>query len=346
MKIQALVLGALFGFLVAIAPSCSGTGTCGAQNCDGCCKSDGTCVKKVSSNAAATCGTAGQACVDCTATGALCNGTTYTCVGGTGGSGGAAGAAGGSAGGGSGGGSGDAGLPTTCDVTVQDCPSGASCMLTNASTGAASCFAGVCDVVLQNCTDTSKRCDYIAAAGGAAVRACVATGTVPEGATCTPGSATAACGKGDICVGHRLADAGATYDCTKFCYQDTDCTGGKTCSGYLPLNPSGGEKPMICVQLTSCDPLTQNCPTGTDGCYLTNTGSGLCVPQGSLAVGDACTPQTLCVKGAMCITGQIDGGSGQFCRSFCNLDGGAPNCSGTAGGSCQALSAALGACVN
>lgn len=102
MKIQALALGTVLGFLVAIAPSC-GQPMCSAANCDGCCKGT-TCVAKPNNSNNTTCGTSGNMCTDCSASGTACDSTTFTC--GTGGTGGGAG--GGTAGGTAGGG-------VTCD---------------------------------------------------------------------------------------------------------------------------------------------------------------------------------------------------------------------------------------
>ena len=82
-------MGALFGFLAALVPSCQGN--CNANNCAGCCDSTGKCVVKPSNQTDATCGTAGAACVDCTTAGQKCTAKTagsvqsYVCAAGTGG---------------------------------------------------------------------------------------------------------------------------------------------------------------------------------------------------------------------------------------------------------------------
>lgn len=52
--------------------------TCSPSNCGGCCAA-GTCVNAPSNSNNSTCGSAGNACFDCTATSQTCNSTTYTC---------------------------------------------------------------------------------------------------------------------------------------------------------------------------------------------------------------------------------------------------------------------------
>ncbi len=59
MTLRALVLGAVFGFLVALTPSCSGT-----AECDGCLDEDGACVKLRDTNEA-RCEVGGAACAPC-----------------------------------------------------------------------------------------------------------------------------------------------------------------------------------------------------------------------------------------------------------------------------------------
>ncbi len=124
MKIRALTLGAVVGFVVAFAPSCS-PAKCGPQNCDGCCDSvKNTCVKKPSNNNNTTCGASGNACIDCSATASTCNPATSTCT---------AGGTGGGTGTGGGGG-------TTCDGCKL--PSGTCVPSQNSSTNVSNCGIG------------------------------------------------------------------------------------------------------------------------------------------------------------------------------------------------------------
>jgi hypothetical protein len=73
--------------------------------------------------------------------------------------------------------------------------------------------------------------------------------------------------------------------------------------------------------LQQCDPLAQNCPA-TQGCYLTQSGPA-CIPEGNVANGAACGQTSLCVKGSTCLG---PAANMLTCHSFCNLDGGMPNC--------------------
>lgn len=97
MKMQALALGAALGFLAAITPSC-GMQTCSTANCDGCCTGN-VCTKRPDNSLNTTCGTSGNACVNCAASNTTCDATTFTCAGSpTGGGGAGGGMAGGDAG--------------------------------------------------------------------------------------------------------------------------------------------------------------------------------------------------------------------------------------------------------
>jgi hypothetical protein len=70
----------LAGFLVTFAASClmASIDYCDGANCEGCCN-NGTCVKPPNNSNNTTCGTRGDACVDCTHFGRMCYGT-FTCV--------------------------------------------------------------------------------------------------------------------------------------------------------------------------------------------------------------------------------------------------------------------------
>jgi hypothetical protein len=218
----------------------------------------------------------------------------------------------------------------------QNCTgAGESCLYIN-NMGEGRCFAGECDVVSQNCPNTADKCSYAFLADGGVGRTCGPAGATAEGAPCGPGDT---CAKGLVCLG---ASANTMGTCAKFCYTDTGCGGNNRVCGSLVQIPNVTELPAVCVQLTTCDPLLQNCPAG-QGCYLTTNGPA-CIPMGSATNGQTCGPSTLCVRGSTCLGPTTNMLS---CRSFCNLDGGMPSCTGSAcGGIANSMGQALpwGAC--
>ncbi len=333
MNLKALSFGALLGFLVAVIPSC-GTPACSPTNCKGCCDATNKCVPESASNSNTACGAKGATCANCTSMNQVCNAALFVCEstgqgggggttgGGSGGgnvTGGGTGTGGGSVTGGgtgTGGGSvtgGGGGTSGACSVTAQNCPNaGESCMYR--ADGSTGCLAGPCDVVSQNCPTSTDRCNYVGLADGGVTRACVPAGTLAEGAPCT----TDTCARGLVCVGGS---------CAKYCYQTTNCTGAGQCISSVTI-PGTVEVPLTCVTLMTCDPLLQNCPTTTDGCYLTQSGPS-CLPGGTAANGASCASAN-CVKGSICLGASQAAG---VCHQFCNKDGGMPSCpSGACGG--------------
>ena len=344
MNLRALSFGAVLGFLVAVIPSC-GTPACGPTNCDGCCDAANKCVPVSASSSDTSCGQKGTTCSNCAATGAACSKTLFVCEthagtgGGTGGgttgggtgtgggtTGGGTGTGGGTTGGGTGGGTtgGGTGGGTTgggatgCNIALQNCTgANESCFLTNAS-GSTQCFAGACNLVTQNCPNGGK-CSYAGLADGGVERACGAAGVKTEGQACGA-SQMDDCATGLIC----LADS----KCHKFCNTDVQCGANAACASYIDIGGSP-EKPLFCVPVTACDPLTQNCAAG-EGCYLSGTGP-LCNTAGTVAAGAVCgQTQGNCVKGSVCLLTSATAGA---CHQFCNRDAGMPNCgAGQCGG--------------
>ena len=338
MRIRALAVGVVFGFLLAVAQSCGGTGACGPKTCDGCCDKAGQCVPPSASGNNSTCGTKGVICADCTQSSMVCSQSSFTCIsGGTGGGAGSTGGGAGSTGGGSGstgggsgstgGGSGSTGggSGTACTLGGTDCGTSASCM--HASQTTTACFAGPCDVVAQNCS--SGKCSYLPLADGGAARGCTAAGAVTLGQPCALSATGDNCATGLLCINSK---------CEKLCNFNTDCGAGGLCAVYLTL-PGLAEMPTACFVPTTCDVLAQNCPSG-EGCYFSQAGTPGCFTAGTLTVGTACGSGGNCVPGAMCIGPSA---TSAFCRQLCNLDGGAPTCTGAA---CQGLSGLpVGACI-
>ncbi len=50
----------------------------------------------------------------------------------------------------------------------------------------------------------------------------------------------------------------------------------------------------------SCDPLSQDCATDNEACYLFD-GGGVCLQYGTAAVGDACEFTNSCAEGGQCL---------------------------------------------
>lgn len=258
--------------------------------------------------------------------------------GGTGGGvgGGAGGGVGGGAGGGVGGGTGGGGgtvsadAGTDCVLAAPNCQPGEECLFFGADPNTATphCRSGACDLVTQDCTATNSTCGYVSAGAGSSIqRGCGTAGTVAVGGTC---SSTAPCGPGLVCVGS------GTGKCSRFCNTDTDCGGG-LCNTSIVF-PGVQEYPLVCTAGgLQCDVLLQNCPTTTDGCYLSGPQSSSCLQAGSVTEGGTCTATNECVAGTECLT---IGGS-KKCVKFCQYQTGTPACASTQ--TCQQL--ALGSTV-
>jgi hypothetical protein len=352
MNLKALTLGAVAGLFFALVPSC-GPAKCGPQNCDGCCDVNGACVPKTASGGNSACGTAGNACVDCSAMAMTCQnfvcaaggtgggtgggstggggGTTGGGGGTTGGGGGTTGGGGGTTGGGGGttggggGTTGGGGGTTGCSIATQNCPTGQACLFADNQGNTTACFVGECDLVLQNCPTATDACNYVQFQDGGIGRACLPAGAGTQGQAC---SAPNGCAKGLLCLNGK---------CEKYCYTDSNCGGGSAICASLISVPGASEFPAACYTVVTCDPLNQATCTGGQGCYLGQSGP-ICAPAGTVAVNGTCTPQANCVPGAIC----IGGGTSGTCKNLCNLDGGTPNCGGAA---CQGLSGVpYGAC--
>ncbi|MDP1826888.1 MAG: hypothetical protein Q8L48_26685 [Archangium sp.] len=310
MNVRALTFGALIGFVVAFAPSCTPP-KCGPQNCDGCCDSKGTCIKKPNNNNNTTCGSAGNACTDCAAASSTCNPTTSTCGTGTG-------AGGGGGGGATGGGGG------TCDG-CQLPMSGACVPLSRTS--------------VINCGKDNVRCVACASGELCTDGACVVPPVNKSvGSAClNDGECQAALGATAICRQTTAAGNG-TYQggyCTFACSNAT-CPSGSTC---VRVPTQFGEDPICWDNCSTAD----RCRTGGYACYNLSGGSQACwispiPPQdaGTPAdkVGNACAADGECQNppeiGGACLTREFNyNWSGGYCTkldclesSECGTDGG------------------------
>lgn len=236
---------------------------------------------------------------------------------------------GGQADGGRDGGAQDAGfVDDQCGGALGGCDAGSSCMRVQLEDGGRGrrCAAGGCDLVLQDCPGGSK-CDY--RDGG---RACVADGTLAEGALCA--NLSSACIKGTVCAAVPQADAGLESRCTKYCFESAHCTAPQQCLLNLVLADTN-ERPQICADPPpTCDLLTQTCPTPTDGCYP-GGGTGTCFAAGSAGPAQSCVYSNDCQKGSTC----VNTAGGATCRQLCAHPTGAPGCDA---GTCTRLTGTTG----
>jgi hypothetical protein len=297
MQKQMLALGVVMGFALAMAPSCGSP--CGPRTCNGCCDATGMCINV--SNVDATCGTLGARCDDCTASQQVCDATTFSCT------------------------------ARSCSVAAKDCPAGAGQCVAIDQAGAARCFPGACDTLLQDCP-TGGRCLYAPLSDGGVGRTCGSAGTVAENAACGAG------GSDDCGVGLSCVSVAGQRTCHRYCATDTDCGASARCS--LSVSFTGtAEKPTFCLSVMPCDPLASTCPANQTCTPL--TGGSVCTPAGTVMDTGVCSSQAACVVGDLCLV-STPGETSGTCRKICNLDAGQPAC--TSGTCTPLLGVAFGAC--
>ncbi len=309
MNFKVLALGAALGFAMALTPSC-GTTKCSAANCGGCCSSDGTCVKTPNNAGNSSCGTTGNACIDCAKTNQVCNPATYQC--------GVAGTNGGTDGG-----------SATCGGCLT---SNGLCFEitshTNCGANGSTCMA--CGIGQECVSGVCTSGDAGSTAAGAVGGAC----TLDSQCTAVPKTLTSP----PYCK--TTTDTGsATYKdgyCSRRCTANTDCgtTSGvqNLCIYYLGPN---GEPDNFCLQ--GCGTVSTTCRDGyacynfgdtmkpAGGCWLVDS-VGKPPPvydAGPGAVGNA--------GGACTTTAQCGSANNFFCIAAALPDGGP---SGYPGGQC------------
>lgn len=316
MNVRALTFGALIGFVVAFAPSCSPP-KCGPATCGGCCDAKGACVKDPNNKLNTTCGSVGNACVDCSASSAICNTTTLTCGTGTGAGGGGGG--GGATGGGGGTMCDGCTLPMTGTCIALSRTSVINCGRDNARCVACAsgelCTNGVCEVPMQNKT---------------------------VGSSCsTDAECQAGLGANGICKLMTTSGNGAYTGgyCTVRCTAPSQCPSGSSCVG---LNPAYGEADTFCWDNCST---ADRCRTPGYDCYSLGTFSACWLDPippldaGTPAdkIGNACTGTADCINppetGGVCLTREFNynwTGAGGYCskegcisNEECSTDAGA-----------------------
>lgn len=330
MNVRALALGAMVGFVVAIAPACSPP-KCGPSNCDGCCDASGACVKKPDNGLNTTCGSAGNACTNCAESGATCNPATNTC-----GTGGTGGGTGGGSGGGSGGGNGCAG----CRLSTGTCVPPAS-------------------LTPNNCGKDGDRCQACAAGQTCNAGVCeTPPPTVTIGSRCTMDSeCQATLGPTSQC--RKQTNAGSAYAggyCTIPCGQVAGtCPAASTCVGGVE---ELGEGTFCWKNCTPPNTIGGSCGTGY-ACYGIGGNSGACwiyptpprdagVPADK--VGNPCTADGQCQNppetGGACLSRDFNY-NWQALGGYCSRTNCAANadCSADGGALCLGFTEEEAACV-
>ncbi|MCU0700427.1 MAG: hypothetical protein MUC96_28285, partial [Myxococcaceae bacterium] len=296
MKMQALALGAALGFLAAITPSC-GMQTCSTANCDGCCQ--GTmCVKRPDNALNSTCGTSGNACVNCAASNTTCDATTFTCATGA--------AGGGTAGGGTGGGT--AGGGTTCD----------GCRLAN----------GTCQP-----RNTNRQNNNICGSNGDMCRSCVGTATP----VCDNGACIAPPKKvGDQCM--QDSECQASLGTMAVCKRGTSVAGNFSYpGGHCTVENCGSQGTDDCPMDSTCLALTGIFGEENTSCFANCTMPANCRTGWScINIGSMAMPRGVCLPSEFAsMDFQLDVGGvvGNPCANSAACRAPTPNAPG-AGGFC------------
>lgn len=326
MNIRALALGTVVGFVVAFAPSCS-PAKCGPQNCDGCCDAKGVCTKKPNNNNNTTCGSAGNACVDCTATAGTCASGVCSGTGAGGGSGGGGGTTGGGGG-------------TTCTGCLL--PNGSTCVPPQTSaTNSVNCGLGgiTCVACASGQLCNNGLCETPDAGAAGLGAACTADSdcSITLTATDTQYGIRAYCQKNALDLSKPTGQGIAFPQgfCTKRCgFESTSCGTTGQCLialGFLGhyenmcfkkcVGQSDCRSGYACTQLSST--VNVCLPTQDDGGLpdLVDAGPGFAGASGAACADDtACQPPST----GSCITEvQTDGGMSGFTGGQCTAECGA-----------------------
>jgi hypothetical protein len=206
--------------------------------------------------------------------------------------------------------------------------------------GHCSTVRGTCDIVLQNCP-TGKECTVVSSSGGGLglTTECVpaGTGSKPAGARCCPNEPNQ-CIAGLECTGRDCSDASIqpTGRCAPHCCAGDDSVCGTsipegfqgTCDITSVVDPGdGGAVPVfhVCSYKGVCKPFhVQSCPTNYACILQSDNVSFRCLaiyaPPGKPA-GASCNALNDCADGLMCLRL----GDAATCREMCyRADGGAP----------------------
>jgi len=102
----------------------------------------------------------------------------------------------------------------------------------------------------------------------------------------------------------------------------------------LPATTTTSTTSTTTMPMPACDPLLQDCPVGTDGCYVViPSGETACATPGTKSLGQDCSYINDCIPGEGCaLINDPNNPTGLVCAFFCDADGaGGPTCSDTGG---------------
>lgn len=309
--VQVFLVGLAVGALAGLGPGCDGAAC--RETCDGCCDAFGRCVLRPDNRSSSTCGLKGTSCVDCAASGQLCELSTLTCVVGSDAGPGLCGCS----------------LPNgacAAGTTAANCGADASVCLTceaRQTCVAGGCVAGIANAQVGSPCTSSEECQ--ATLGGSAV--CKLTTSTGSGVF-VEGYCTLACGlfvgtcpSGSVCVAgnplHGEADALCRDACLPNggdpcrtpgyrCYPVAD--GGTHACWISPLPPVDAGAAADAGASTPTDKVGLACDAGAD-CQAPSALGGVCLKverdrhwQGGYCSTGACTGDAQCSAdgGAVC----------------------------------------------
>lgn len=226
------------------------------------------------------------------------------------------------------------GIAVTCDdgvaCTMDSCALGACNYLPNdalcgsgmrcSATGCMStsmCSETPCRLVTPQCGCTTGQSCYLVGAA----RMCAASGSAPEGASCTNAND---CAAGNVCLNFAPTTP-AVQMCIHHCAVDGDCAGGGLCIGQIN-DGTGAAIPGVRTCTRSCDPINQTgCAAGLE-CTLFREAAGsmrlfrdCTFSAGTGGLFTPCVDEDDCGPGYAC----QDVGFGPECTHWCNFGTGA-----------------------
>lgn len=199
----------------------------------------------------------------------------------------------------------------TCDLILQNCPTGQACVY-----------------ALPNATATTPEtvCAPVVGAGAAEGGACCALNSCANGLVCvgameeTPGGGT--------CTAEGMGT------CQRYCCgSSADCAAGELCNRFGSTF-SGG----ICDTSDDCGLVDQTGCASGQGCYPADGGTTQCLTPtaAGAAEGATCMYTNDCVAGTACFNLTSGGSSRAVCLRLCDIGDGATDCPRSGGMACQA----------
>lgn len=235
---------------------------------------------------------------------------------------------------------------TSTDATsrpdvVPPVESGAPEASAEAAHGGCEPVQGSCDLVLQNCP-TGQQCAVGSGRDGGAATSCGSTQAaqhIQAGYPCCPVASAAddPCLPGTTCVGDPCTDDAGGGRCAPYCCAGDDTPCGSSPEGFaghcdIRIDDGAGT-PLydVCDYATTCTPLgLLPCPTGYTCLVQDTSGGARCAvifngDAGAATEGERCPYQNSCADGLMCLTDTgPDGGQQAVCLLLCSTGQGTP----------------------